>query len=180
MNVEMESTIVRDFIVSNPETGELQDADSTPTCDVYEDATDTPIYSPTVTQRTALTGHYRVPIAVTTANGFEEGKSYNVVVSATVSGISTKVVLASFVSMLAIPRAAVVADGANTGTAFKSDRTESTNDHWKDALIVFVTGSLAGQLKKVAAYDGTSKFMTVTGGFTAAPSATDKFILINA
>lgn len=96
MNPSLEETIYIDFVTSAPTTGAAIDADSTPTCEVFEDATDTSILSPTVTKRTGKTGNYRVPIAATAANGFEAGKSYNVVVSATVGAVAAKAVLRTF------------------------------------------------------------------------------------
>jgi hypothetical protein len=93
---KLEETVYADFITSSPTTGAATDADSLPTCEVFEDATDTSILSPTVVKRTGKTGNYRVPIACTTANGFEAGKSYNVVVSATVGTIAAKAVIQTF------------------------------------------------------------------------------------
>lgn len=90
MNPKLEETVVLDFTTHNPSTGAAADADSTPTVEVFEDANDTPILTPTPTKRTAKTGNYRVSVACTAANGFEAGKSYNVVVSATVGGVTGK------------------------------------------------------------------------------------------
>ena len=95
MNPKLEETIYKDFITSSS-TGAAADADSLPTAEVFEDATDTPIVTPTVTKRTGRTGNYRVSIACLAASGFEAGKSYNVVVSATVGGQAAKAVLLSF------------------------------------------------------------------------------------
>jgi len=95
MTPELGETIHFDFIISSS-TGAAADADGTPTAAVYEDANDTAILSPTVTKRTSLTGNYRVPVACTTANGFEAGKSYNVIGSATVGGIAAKAVIGTF------------------------------------------------------------------------------------
>lgn len=95
MEVKLGATIHRDFVTSDA-TGAAADATGTPTCEVFEDANDTAILSPTVTKRTGKTGNYRVPIACTSGNGFEAGKSYNVVVSAVVAGVTSKAVLASF------------------------------------------------------------------------------------
>lgn len=72
----------------------------------------------------------------------------------------------------------VVSDAGNTSSTFKTDRGETTNDFWKDALVRFVGGALDGQVKKVSAYDGTTKFITVSAPFTAAPSASDPAVLI--
>ena len=40
----------------------------------------------------------------------------------------------------------------------------TTNDYWKDVLILFGTGNLAGQIKKVTGYIGSSKIFTFTPG----------------
>ena len=76
---------------------------------------------------------------------------------------------------------AVVADAGNSQNTFKTDLTEAVDDHWKDALVVFTSGALTEQIKRVLAYDGTTKFITVgpSPGFTAAPSPTDTFLLLN-
>lgn len=74
---------------------------------------------------------------------------------------------------------AVVADGSNTASTFKTDLTEATNDYWKEAILLFTSGSLAGQVSLVTAYNGTTKFVTLNRALTAAPSASDLFILIN-
>lgn len=179
MTVSQGLSIVRDFVTSNPSSGNLQNADLTPTCDVYQHDNDTPILSLAVVLRTALTGHYRVTVDVTFANGFEVGGTYNVVVSATVDGISTKLVLDSFEVTAPVKTGAVVSNVGNSASTFETNRTETTTDYWKDTLCVFLTGTLAGQVKKVSAYDGSTKFFTVSGGFTGTPSALDTFIIVN-
>lgn len=85
----------------------------------------------------------------------------------------------SLIGTAGAPSASVVADGGNTATTFKSDRTEATTDYWKDALVLFTSGTLAGQVKKVSAYNGTTKFVTVSAAFTGAPSAADRFVFVN-
>ena len=97
MNPSIGETIIVDFITSSAVTGAATDADETPTIEVLEDATDTAILSPTPVKRTNKTGNYRVSISCMTANGFEAGKSYNVVASATVSSVVGKGVIAAFV-----------------------------------------------------------------------------------
>lgn len=74
---------------------------------------------------------------------------------------------------------AVVSDAGNTSSTFKTNLSESSNDHWKDALLVFTTGSLLGQVKKITAFNATTDFVTVSPAFTAAPSAGDLFIVID-
>ena len=97
MTPSLEETITVDFVTSNASTGAAADADSTPTVEVFEDATDTAILTPTAVKRTDKTGNYRVPVACTAANGFEAGKSYNVVASATVNSVDGKGVVERFV-----------------------------------------------------------------------------------
>jgi hypothetical protein len=89
-------TIVLDFVTHSPTTAAVTDADSTPTAEVFEDATDTTVVALTVVKRTSKTGNYRVSIACTALNGFEAAKSYNVVASATVGGIAAKSVIGRF------------------------------------------------------------------------------------
>jgi hypothetical protein len=85
-----------DFTTHDPATGELTDADSPPTCKVFEDVTDTAILTPTVVARDGHTGCYRVPVAATAVNGFEVGKTYNVHVDAVVGGVLAEAVLDTF------------------------------------------------------------------------------------
>jgi hypothetical protein len=77
------------------------------------------------------------------------------------------------------PAGAVATDGGNSATSFKTNLTEAVNDYWKDAFIRFTSGSLVEQVKKISAYNGTTKFVTVLSGFTAIPSASDAFDIIN-
>lgn len=78
-----------------------------------------------------------------------------------------------------LPTGSVATDGGNSATSFKTDRTESVNDYWKDALLVLTSGTLNGQVKKVTAYNGTTKIITVAGGFTSTPADGVTFLLIN-
>lgn len=77
------------------------------------------------------------------------------------------------------PSALVVTDGGNTATTFKTDLTEAVTDYWKDALILFTSGALNGQVKKITTYNGTTKFVTVNAAFTGTPSGSDRFVLVN-
>lgn len=96
MSRKLGDTIYLDFTTHRADTGAVTDADSTPTCNVFEDDNDTAILSPTVTKRTGHTGVYRVPIAATAGNGFEVGKSYNVDVTAVVNSITAKARIGAF------------------------------------------------------------------------------------
>lgn len=88
--------ITFDFTTHDPLSGQVSDADVLPTCDVFEDDTDVPVSAPVVTKRVGLTGDYRVSFDATVANGFEVGKSYNIVATALVNGIEAKARIGAF------------------------------------------------------------------------------------
>ena len=73
---------------------------------------------------------------------------------------------------------AVVSDAGNSATQFKSDLSGATNDMYKDLLCLFTSGTLAEQVKKVSAYNGTTKILTLSA-FTGTPSVGDRFVLVN-
>lgn len=96
MDVVLGQSPTLDFTVHDPLTGQVSNADILPTCQVFENATDVPILAPLVVNRAGLVGNYRTTFAATALNGFEYGKSYNVVVTATVTGIVAKSRIAVF------------------------------------------------------------------------------------
>jgi hypothetical protein len=80
----------------------------------------------------------------------------------------------------ALPTATVQADGGNSTTQAKTDRSESTTDYWKDALIQFAgTCNIAGQVAKVTAYNGSTKIITWSPAKTATPDNGCSLWLIN-
>ena len=95
--VPLNEVVTFDAITSSPFTGAATDADSTPTFAVYEDTTDTDIgVGGNMTKRTSLTGNYRASFTASAANGFELGKWYNVICSATVGAVAGKCVSMTF------------------------------------------------------------------------------------
>lgn len=74
--------------------------------------------------------------------------------------------------------ALVVSDAGNSATTFKTDLTESATDYHKRRLLRFLDGSLKDQIAEVSAYNGSTKFVTVSGGYTSTPTAGDAFELI--
>ena len=93
---KLNDAITLDFTTHNPLTGQVSDADFLPTCQIFEDTTDVPIITPVVIKRVGQTGDYRVSFITSPANGFEVGKSYNVIVEVTVGGITAKATLETF------------------------------------------------------------------------------------
>ena len=74
---------------------------------------------------------------------------------------------------------AVATDAGNSATTFKTNMVEATNDYWKDALIVLTSGAMAGQVKRIWSYNGTTKAITVAGGFTGIPADGVTFVVLN-
>lgn len=70
--------------------------------------------------------------------------------------------------------------GTLTTSAFTTNLTQA-NDVWKDNLVRFLTGALAGQVKKVGAFANTGGLITLATelAFTAAPAHDDIFELIS-
>lgn len=71
-----------------------------------------------------------------------------------------------------------VADASPTTTAFDTDLTEATDDHYNGAFVLFYTGALTGQSRKISDYDGTNKTITVAQAFTEAPVSGDDFVIL--
>ena len=86
---EIGDNLVFSCCTHDTDTGELTDAASAPAYRIYEDETGTAILSGTMAKLDDgnTTGFYTELIAVTTANGFESGKSYTIYIEATVDGV---------------------------------------------------------------------------------------------
>jgi chitodextrinase len=80
----------------------------------------------------------------------------------------------------AMPSGAVVDDNDPDPTTllFETNLSEATNDHYNGAFVVFTSGALLGQSRKISDYDGTTKVLTVAAAFTDAPTAADTFIIL--
>lgn len=97
MQIPLDEVVYFDAITSTPSTGAAVDADAAPTFAVYEEATDTDIgVGGNMTKRTSLTGNYRGSFTASTANGFEVGKWYSVIVTGVVGSVTGKAVAKSF------------------------------------------------------------------------------------
>ncbi len=77
-----------------------------------------------------------------------------------------------------------VASGTLTATSFTTTLSDTTTNQHKDALIRMLDGACAGQIKKVGAYDGVSKTITlatiagIPQSLTSAPSPGDNFEIL--
>jgi enamine deaminase RidA (YjgF/YER057c/UK114 family) len=64
-----------------------------------------------------------------------------------------------------------------TATAFETNLAEASNDHYNGAFLVFTSGALLDQSRKVAGYVGATKIIT-TSAFTEAPAGGDTFAIL--
>lgn len=87
MKVKLGTTITKLFPIHDSDMY-LVAPFALPTADVYEDDGDAASDNPTVEQVGAEVGKYRVIIAVTVGNGYEVGKTYNVMVNVTLDGVN--------------------------------------------------------------------------------------------
>ena len=67
--------------------------------------------------------------------------------------------------------------GTPTVSAFDTDLTAVTGA-FDDLLLLFVSGSLTGEARPIATYSNTDGRITLQESLTAAPSATDEFLII--
>ncbi len=72
-----------------------------------------------------------------------------------------------------------VSDSSATTTSFISALTNATNNFYKNAVLTFTTGDLDGQSRRISAYDGTSKTITLDPALTSAPADGDEFTIIS-
>jgi len=91
-DVPLDEVILLDVDTFDPATGAPSNADSTPSCKVYEEITDTAIISGSMVLRTSTTGEYRMQVSVTSGNGFEVGKWYTPKCTATVGGLEGRAI----------------------------------------------------------------------------------------
>ena len=84
--VILENNLTFSIRTHDPDTGALTDADSAPAWRLYEDVASTPILTGTMPKLDDANtlGAYAHQVACTAANGFEAGKSYTILIDATV------------------------------------------------------------------------------------------------
>jgi len=86
--VTIEDNLTFSITTHDPDSGVLYDATGSPAYRVYEDETSTPILTGSMSKLddASTTGFYTELIACTAANGFENGKTYTIYITATVDG----------------------------------------------------------------------------------------------
>ena len=175
MEIPLDEVVLIDVITSHPTTGAVTDADSTPTFAVYEETTDTDIgVGGNLTKRTSLTGNYRGQFTASAANGFELGKFYSVVASATVNSIAGKCVVRTFRVVAAELVAGYRLNHIDTDVAAIKAKTDNLPADPADASDVAAAFSTVNStLATLAAYVDTevAAIKAKTDNLPAAPAA---------
>lgn len=73
----------------------------------------------------------------------------------------------------------VVTDSGNTTTTFKTNLTNTNDNFCLDSFALFRTGNLVDQGRRITAYNGTTKFITVSKPYTGIPLNNEGFTLVN-
>lgn len=73
---------------------------------------------------------------------------------------------------------AVVDDAANSSSTFLTDLTETATDYYAGNVIAFSSGTNITQARRISAYNGSTKFVTVSPAFDAEPDAADTFFIL--
>ncbi len=135
-SVNIGDNLVFSVTTHNPATGALADADAVPAYRLYEDETATVILSGNMAKLddANTTGFYSELIACTTANGFENGKTYTIYVSAAVGGTT------GGISYGFKAQSPTLGAGASSYTATVKD----VNGNVLDGVSVWVTSDSAG------------------------------------
>lgn len=74
---------------------------------------------------------------------------------------------------------AVATDAGNAAGSFKTNLASAVDDFWKGAWLKLTSGALSGQVRKISAYNGTTKVVTVSPAFTGIPADAVTFSLVN-
>ncbi|MGB2046119.1 MAG: hypothetical protein ACPHUD_10335 [Porticoccaceae bacterium] len=93
------------------------------------------------------------------------------------SAIADNATAATNLSSSALGIVSGACEGTPTTTVIQTDLAESTDDHYIGRVVVFTSGSAAGQATDITDYTGSTGTLTVTA-LTTAPSATDNFVIV--
>lgn len=130
----------------------------------------------TLSSISALAGEIRTALGLSSANLDTQLSS----LSSGQTTINNNVLaVAARLIALAITSGAVAADAGNTATTFKTNLTETSNEHWKESFILITSGTLIGAARKIDGYNGSTKFITVSPAFPSTPANSVTFTIIN-
>lgn len=126
----------------------------------------------------SVTGLHHVAIALTDAFYVKGGQFQVVLTGAVVDGVTIAPVVLAHFSISYADLGTVVDDAANSATTFETDLASAVNDFHNEAFLTFISGSLAGQTRRISDYDGSTKFVTLDPAATAEPTAGDTFLVV--
>lgn len=158
----------------DPDTGVLTDAASAPSYRVYEDETATAILTGSMAKLddANTTGFYTESIACTSANGFEDGKSYTIYIEATVDG-DTGGICYGFKARDAVDRLGSLAmarirfDPTVRGYWPLTESASTTSDHFQDQSSYAHHATLTGSASKDRGR------LTLSGGYLEVAASDD-------
>jgi hypothetical protein len=169
----------------NDAEGAATAADSLPAIDVWADGSPMSTFA-TITVGAVATGVYIAELTLTgllASAPWAAGVVWHGWWTYTLDGVESVTPIEPFMLVPGLEGAVVASDGGNTATTFKTENPSGslldTTDDAKECLIAFLSGALAGQVRKVTAYNAATSFLTVDLAFSAAPSAGDVFKIIN-
>ena len=152
--VEIGDNLTFSVTTHDPDTGVLTDADAAPAYRVYEDETAVAILTGTMAKLddANTTGFYTEEIACTIANGFEDGKSYTVYITATVDadeggicyGFRAMTSISSLLTSASITVTGPVVSGGNVET-YRGDSYNVGDDRelsWTSSSWPDLTGAV--------------------------------------
>lgn len=97
-------------------------------------------------------------------------------VSVLASNVAT---LTAAIITLASTTGTVTTDAGNSATSFETNLSQTADDHWNKAFLLITSGALLGQIRPITAYNGTTKIVTVSPGFTGTPADGVTFAIVN-
>lgn len=82
-------------------------------------------------------------------------------------------------AVIEYPDGYVIQTDVNSPSYFATSLTEAVTNYWQGSYISFTSGNLNNQTRKIASYDGSNNFITVTSAFTGTPANGDTFVIVN-
>lgn len=160
---------------SNPATGAEVDADAVPSYRIYEEETGTAILTGNMAllDSTNTDGFYSEQITLSTASGFENGKSYCIRKSAAVSAVTGAAIESFTVGVTQAAAAAAL-------TATVADSVPSVGTRPSIAQVAYMLGQLftnmdvVGDTLTVYKTDGTTPLFTLTLDDDTNPTASTR------
>jgi len=209
-DINLGDTVYKLFTTRSFSTGAPATLSGTPVLSVYEQNNTTQITSGVSlsVDYDTVTGLNQVTIIATSGNGYEAGKSYDVVITTgTVGGVSvvgevvwsftvedaaciSKVwdeaiashLTAGTLGLASALGSAAIADttitGTPTSTTIQLTAGSSVDDFYADQLLYILSGTGIGQVRPVLSYNGTTKVITADEAFATTPASGDRVAII--